>query len=330
MKSAVDIFAQLGERLADFGEDARSSAVIAEAVDANGWFTPEDIRRAVGALRTDMLQAEALRRWLAEYDVPCAVPKRVAVVMAGNIPLVGFYDLMCVVASGHTAVVKPSGKDRVLVEYVVELLRGIEPSVRIELCDNDSLGSADADAVIATGNDNARRYFKAAYRGKPQLLRGNRHSVAVLSGRESAAEIEGLHSDMFAYSGLGCRSVSMIFVPRGCGLHLHDVPQNAKYRNNYRQTRAMLAMSGAEFVDAGVCLLTAGDDFPQAVSCVTLYEYDDLHEVAAWLEAHDGEVQCVVSSCLHHPRGAAFGQAQHPSLHDAPDAVDVMAFLASL
>lgn len=327
MKSAVEIFAELGARLADFGCDARSRLAVSEAVAANGWFSEEDICRAVEAFRSDMLREDLLREWLSSYELPTAAPCRVAVIMAGNIPLVGFFDLMCVVASGHTAVVKPSGKDRVLVEYVVTLLREIEPSVRIELSDE---AFPEADAVIATGNDNAKRSFKTAYSGCPQLLRGNRHSVAVLSGSETEQQIAGLLSDMFDYSGLGCRSVSMVFVPRGYDLRLPARKMNPKYENNYRQTRAMLTMNGVGFVDTGSTLLVAGEEFPSAVSCITVCEYDEISEVESWLREHDGELQCVVSESVVHSRVAGFGRAQHPRLQDYPDAVDVMSFLAVL
>lgn len=330
MKNAVDIFVQLGERLALFGEDARSSAVLEQAVADNAWFTREEIRMAAAALRNDMLQREKLQQWLSRYDVPTEHPKRVAVIMAGNIPFVGFFDLLCVVACGHRAVVKPSGKDRALMLYIVELLREIEPEVMIEVCDNESLNPQRADAVIATGNDNAKRHFKAAYRGKPQLLRGNRHSVAVLSGQESEEELTRLQTDIFSYSGLGCRNVSLMFVPRGYELKLGGEAANPKYKNNYLQNRALLQMSGERFVDTGSCLLIEDREFPASLSRVTVSEYDTLQEVEEWLTAHDGELQCVVSECIGHPRRVPFGEAQHPQLWDYPDAVDVPEFLSGI
>ena len=330
MKSAVDIFVQLGERLALFGEDAHSSDVIEQAVAENGWFTRSEIVAAVGALRDGMLNESKLRHWLSAYSFADVEPKRVAVIMAGNIPLVGFFDLLCVVASGHRAVVKPSGKDRVLMHRIVELLREIEPEIAIEECDNDTLKPSDVDAVIATGNDNAKRRFKALYAGKPQLLRGNRHSVAVLSGKESSEMLGKLNADIFSYSGLGCRNVSLIFIPRGYGLRLSGGAANPKYVNNYLQNRALLKMSGDEFSDTGGCLLVKSDEFPSAISRVAVREYDTLAEVSEWLAVHDEELQCVVSECVSHSRRVPFGQAQHPQLTDYPDDVDVMAFLSSI
>ena len=148
MKSAIELFSALGRRLADFGGDAPTQEVAERACRANGWFTPADVRRAVAAIADDMLRRDRLETWLAPYPVPVAVPRRVLVVMAGNIPLVGFFDLLCVLAAGHRCLVKPSAKDRVLTEYVVGMLREIDPEVPVEFYD----GSSPVDAVIATGS----------------------------------------------------------------------------------------------------------------------------------------------------------------------------------
>lgn len=330
MKTAVDIFAQLGERLAGFGKDACSCAAIERAVAENGWFTETEICAAVDALRCRMLQRDMLHKWLSGYDLSAVKPRRVAIVMAGNIPLVGFFDLLCTVACGHRAIIKPSGKDRVLMRFVVGLLREIEPDIAIEECDNDSLASMDADAVIATGNDNARRHFKAAFAGKPQLLRGNRHSVAVLSGRENGEQLEGLGRDVAAYSGLGCRNVSLVFVPRGYRLQIPAAPMNPKFRNNYIQNRALALMKGENVRDTGSFLLVDDDSFSASISRLAVREYDSLAEVSDWLAMHDAELQCVVSECIDHPRRTLFGMSQSPSLTDYPDDIDVVKFLVNL
>ena len=163
MKSAIELFSALGRRLADFGGDAPTQEVAERACRANGWFTPADVRRAVAAIADDMLRRDRLETWLAPYPVPVAVPRRVLVVMAGNIPLVGFFDLLCVLAAGHRCLVKPSAKDRVLTEYVVGMLRELDPEVPVGFYD----GSSPVDAVIATGSDNANRYFRTQYAGIP-------------------------------------------------------------------------------------------------------------------------------------------------------------------
>ena len=326
MKSAIELFSALGRRLADFGGDAPTQEVAERACRANGWFTPADVRRAVAAIADDMLRRDRLETWLAPYPVPVAVPRRVLVVMAGNIPLVGFFDLLCVLAAGHRCLVKPSAKDRVLTEYVVGMLRELDPEVPVGFYD----GSSPVDAVIATGSDNANRYFRAHYAGIPSLLRGSRQSVAVLSGHETPEQLAGLADDIWAYSGLGCRSVSLIFAPEGYEPALQIPPVNDKYINNYRQQRSLLEMQGRPFVDLGCAVAVEQCAFPAALSRIAYAHYATLDEVVAWLAGHDGELQCVVTGCLPHSRRAGFGSAQSPALTDYPDDRDVLAWLAAL
>lgn len=330
MKSAIEIFAQLGERLASFGHDAVSQSVIAAATADNEWFTADEIICAAESVRSEMLQRDKLQAWLARYDFSRTTPKRVAIIMAGNIPFVGFFDLLCVLAAGHRAIVKPSAKDRVLMRHIIGLLREIEPKTTVEEVDDDGVSRVRADAVIATGSDNSNRYFNSLFRDIPKLLRGNRHSVAVLSGNETDEDMRGLQSDIFLYSGLGCRNVSMIFTPRGHGLYIGGSASNPKYGNNYLQNRALMTMAGEQFRDTGSCLLVSDDEFPAAISRVAVVEYDSLDEVRRWLAAHDGELQCVVTQCLEHSRAVPFGMAQRPRLTDYPDDKDVLAFLAGL
>ena len=327
MKNTIETFSALGARLLGFGDDDATRAVIDSACRANGWFTPADIRRAGRAIACDMLQREKLEAWLANYPaLPVAAPRRVLVVMAGNIPLVGFFDLLCVLAAGHRCLVKPSAKDRVLTEYVVGMLRELDPEVPVGFCD----GSSPVDAVIATGSDNANRYFRTQYAGIPALLRGSRQSVAVLSGRETEAQLEGLADDIWAYSGLGCRSVSLLFVPEGYDLRLRMPAVNEKYRNNYRQQKALLTMTGRPFRDLGSAVAVEERAFPAALSRIACSRYKTLGEVEAWLAQHDAELQCVVSECVSHGRRTGFGRAQFPALTDYPDDRDVIAFLAAL
>ncbi|MEG1611134.1 MAG: acyl-CoA reductase [Alistipes sp.] len=323
MKNAIDLFSELGKRLSQFGANAVSRHVIEQAQAANEWFTAQDIKQAVSAFRTEMLQRDKLEKWLCPYPLPTATIRRVLVVMAGNIPLVGFYDLLCTLAVGDHCVVKPSSKDSVLMVYIVELLREINPEVAISFY----VEGEDVDAVIATGGENANRYFKAHFATLPSLLRGSRQSVAVITGTESLAQLQGLSDDVFAYSGLGCRNVSLLFVPRGYTKQLQMPPMNTKYHNNYLQTRALLKIAGQPFCDLGSAVMVEQRAFPMALSQVNYTFYDNLSEVATWLAAHDTELQCVVSEGLHHARRVDFGHAQLPTLTDCPDERDVVDFL---
>lgn len=323
----IEIFETLGRRLAAFGRDEASERVIAEACAANEWFRPQEVVRAANAIRDRMLRRDLLEAWLDRYPaLPVAAPRRIRVVAAGNIPFAGFFDLLCVLLAGHECLLKPSVKDRATMEYVIGLLRAIAPGLPVEADAEEGF----ADALIASGSDDAVRHFGARYAGIPSLLRGSRYSVAVLSGNESETRLQALADDIFSYSGLGCRNVSLLFVPRTYELRLEVPSMNPKYRHNYLQRRAMLTLAGREFRDLGGALLTEGDDCSPALSELVVCRYDDPEQVRAWLSRNDERLQCVVTECMDHPRRADFGCAQRPTLTDYPDGRDVMEFLARI
>lgn len=330
MKSAIEIFSKLGERLAGFGSDEASRSVVARAVAENEWFSVSDIRYAIEAVRREMLDAEKIERWLSHYPLAATHgAKRVAIIMAGNIPLVGFFDLMCVISNGHIPFVKPSSKDRVLEEYIEQLLLDIEPSLRIE----KYVEGAEYDAVIATGGESANLYFRTAFAGVPCLLRGSRHSVAVLSGKESKEKIARLADDIFIHSGLGCRNVSLIFAPKGYKLSLPTRKMCRAYHNNYLQCRALLTMQGVDFIDLGeaVVVKPLQAEFPRFLSQINVVEYSSLEDVKQWLAENDEALQCVVSDISGlHSRCVEIGQAQSPTLFDYADERDTMQFLAKI
>jgi hypothetical protein len=302
-------FVELGEALKSLPCD-----VVARAAAANGWFTEGDIRRAAEAVATRMLSEGALKDWLPEPFSRA----RVGVIMAGNIPLVGLHDMLCVLAAGGECLYKPSSKDAVLMDFAAEHLGRTLPVRRWE--------GEKVDAVIATGGDNARRLFAGRFAGLPMLLRGSRGSVAVLDGNETDDQLRALAGDIFAFSGLGCRNVSKLFLPAGYDIkHLkaifneHGAP-SAKYRNNFLQRRALLSMQGAEFSGGDFFVLREGVEFSEYISEV-VYDFGDAEQ---WLAAHEGQVQCVVG------RDIPFGEAQRPGLTDYADGIDTMAFLSCL
>ena len=326
MKHTVTLFSALGRRLNGLGNDARSRDAIRNACAANAWFTPEEIRRSAAAITRHMLQPEALTAWLARYPVPVATPRRVLVITAGNIPLVGFFDLLCVLAAGHRCLIKPATKDRALTEYIVGQLLELDPSCPVAMYD----GEEAVEAVIATGGDNAVRHVRTRYAGIPALLRGHRQSVAVLSGKETPEQLAALGDDIRAYAGMGCRSVSMIWLPRGYKPQLNMPPAHPKYRNNYLRERALLEMTQTPYTDLGESVAVEQREFPTALSRIAFARYDTLEEVTAWLAAHDEELQCVVAECLPHSRRVGFGCTQSPGLDDWPDACDVLQWLTTL
>ena len=332
-EATVARFGALGDRLAGFGTTEATREVIAGAVSANPWFTGTDVVSAVAAIREQMLDRDRLRAWLAAYGEPEGEPLRVAVIMAGNIPLVGFADLLYVLAAGHVPYVKPSSKDSVLMAYVIGLLRGAEPSLPVGVYGEGE----EYDAVIATGSDNTGRYFRSRFAEIPAIIRGSRGSAAVLTGDETERELVLLRQDMLRYGGLGCRNVSLLFVPEACSLErlvgmlrVQRADVHPKYYNNYRSLKGKLAVSGERFVDCGSFVLTDGEEFPTELSRIVVCRYRTPEEVCQWLAAHDDKVQCVVSRDGGSVRGVRFGEAQSPALADYPDGVDVPAFLAGV
>ncbi len=322
MRDIIDIFVTLGRRLRNEIETPKIKDLYARAIADNPWFTEHDITCAIEAICSDMLDEMRLNEWAQHYP-KSTTPQRVAIIMAGNIPLVGFFDLLCVLCSGHEAHIKPSSKDSVLMRHVVDILRDIEPQIAIY----DYSADDKYDIAIATGGDDANRYFREHFATTRCLLRGSRHSVAVLDGTESAAEIEGLWHDITAYSGLGCRSISMLFIPRNCEVpKMHGEPINRKLKGTLSTTRALYTMKGTSHIDCGAFIMTEGREFPTTLAAVTLYRYDGISEVKEWIAKRAEKIQCIVSHA-DIANSVPFGKAQHPTLHDYADGVDTMAML---
>lgn len=297
----------------------------------NNWFTPENTQQALRSIG-EMLRPEALQQWLASYELEAAGGKHVAVVMAGNIPAVGFHDLMCAVLAGHTLTAKVSSDDRVLMTMLRDLLVRIEPALesRITLTDGKL---QDMDAVIATGSNNTARYFEHYFGKYPHIIRKNRASVAVLSGNESEAELEGLARDVFQYFGLGCRSVSKLFIPADMPLDTlfnafysqRSVIDNNKYANNYDYTRAIWLMERVEFRDNGFFLLKEDKAISSPVATAFYERYNAPDEVLDRLSAERENIQCIVSQS-----DVPFGTAQTPGPADYADGVDTLRWLIEL
>lgn len=329
----VDIFAELGRRMGAFGDDARTQSVAEQAVALNPWFTLHDIAMAAKSLSAGMLSESALHEWLSAYPLlPVADSHNVLVVMAGNIPFVGFQDLQSVLAAGHRALVKYSSKDRVLMSYIVDELLSIEPSLPV----SEYTDGIIPNAVIAMGGNNAVRALHSRYANIPALLRGNRSSLAVLSGGETLRQLDGLAGDILSYSGLGCRNVSLIFIPEDFDLsRLKDAllnrasHVNPKYLSNYRQTKAMLSVTGVNHIDCGFCVLCEDAGFPSALSRVNYVRYSSDDQVGTWIAAHADEVQCVAGDAAL-GRTVALGMTQTPGLLDYPDGRDTMEFLSQV
>ena len=326
----LEKFIPLQKALSDFGGDEASRAVVERAVAENSWFTPRDVTASLRAISADMLSPHALEQWLARYpELPVASPRSVLVFMAGNIPAVGFADLLCVLAAGHRAVVKYSSRDTALMEYVVSLLK--------EEFDIKTYDSAtdSPDALLAMGSDSTAAMLQQQFGAIPRLIRASRTSVAVLTGEESDAQLAALCDDICRYDGRGCRSVSRLLVPASYDFAplkraLAQVEVSAKWRAVYTHNRALALMSGVEVVDAGEALLQPSNEAPMNIATLHYAEYSNPAQAVEWIAERDSEIQCIVANSFEHPRCVPFGMAQHPSLTDYPDGIDTMAWLSTL
>ena len=312
---------------------------IQKAEHINGWFTEDQVLFALHSLGA-LLSESALDQWLSAYKESIEKKeesKRVAVIMAGNIPLVGFHDFLSVLISGHTLVGKLSSDDPDLLPVLANVLIAIEPSFRDRIYFvNEKLH--DFDAVIATGGDNSARHFEYYFGKYPHIIRKNRNTMAVLTGEESEASLEALGEDIFRYFGLGCRSVSKLFVPEGYdfdGLFkalysYKDVIQNARYARNYEYNRAVYLMNLDPILDNNFLLLKEDKSYSSPVAVLFYEYYKDLGTLKEKLVADSEKLQCVVADSAFAEGVLKPGAAQKPGLSDYADGVDTMAFLLSL
>lgn len=330
LQHRIELMAKLGEYVDKNTEEYR--LITERANRANPWFTPEFISLASNNIAREFLQKDKLESWVKSYPVPHEnlQPKNVGIVMAGNIPLVGFHDMLCVFISGHKATIKPSSKDEVLIKHFVSKLAEWDSSI------NDLIFFAEqlkgCDAYIATGSNNTGRYFEQYFGKYPSIIRYNRTSVAVLDGTESLKELDQLADDISLYFGLGCRNVTKLFVPKDYDFvpllaslkkyrHFLDLH---KYKHNYDYHLALLMMSNKFYMTDGGTILAENSSSFTPVSQVNYEFYDDKEALLEKIN-DSAEIQALVGHGL-----IPFGQAQQPSLADYADGIDTMKFLLGL
>lgn len=301
----------------------------------NNWFTPENVYFAIQSW-ANALTEENLTNWLSKYSFETKNPKKIGLVLAGNIPLVGFHDFLSVTISGNHALIKTSSNDQHLIKFFVDYLISIDERFqdRVTFIEGKL---ENFDAVIATGSNNTARYFEYYFSSKPNIIRKNRNSVAVLTGNESLEELEALGEDIFRYFGLGCRNVSKIFVPKNYnfdaffkGMYKHKaIIDYEKYANNYDYNKAVFLMSLYKILDNGFVTIKEDESYASPISSVFYEYYDSLEEIKTRLINDKDLIQCIVSNgCIEN--SFPFGQAQHPKLWDYADDVDTIEFLISL
>jgi len=331
----IKVFKTLGQRLSS--PDETLSAVINNEQFYNAWFTQASVMQAVKAAGA-MLNEADLHNWLDKYPNHPATPKRVGLILAGNIPMVGFHDIICVLATGNIALIKLSSQDSRLIRHVLQMLIEIEPALAEQIVYTERL--VDFDAVLATGSNNTSRYFDYYFGKVPNIIRKNRNSVAVISGYETSEELTRLGHDIFDYYGLGCRNVSSMLVPRDYDFipffeaieEYNPVGDHHKFHNNYDYNKAIYLVNQDKHLDNGFLLIKEDERLASPLA-VTFYRYyNTLDSAVEILNNRSEEIQCVVSQMQLEIKSQVvpFGQSQYPQLWDYADGIDTMQFLSNL
>jgi hypothetical protein len=301
----------------------------------NGWFTQEQVYHAIQSW-AKALEEDNLNQWISVYDLSEVKPKTVGLILAGNIPLVGFHDLLSVLISGHNVLVKTSSNDQHLIKFLARYLVAVNPE--IENCITFTDGKLENfDAVIATGSNNTARYFEYYFKNKPNIIRKNRNSIAVLNGNETHDDLVNLGEDIFRYFGLGCRNVSKLFVPKDYNFdaffkaiyEYKDVIYYEKYSNNYDYNKAVFLMSNFKLLDNEFLTLKEDTSYSSPISSVFYERYENIEHLKKQLEKDAGQIQCVVSNGVIE-NSIPFGKTQQPELWDYADNVDTLLFLNKL
>lgn len=321
------------ERLrVDLQHNEEWNLIKTRAFEENGWFVAPFTDLAIANIINEFLDAGKLANWIKSYGIPAnrTTPKTIGLVMAGNIPLVGFHDFLCGFLSGHKLLVKPSSKDNALIRHVVKKLAEWDERINEAVVFAERL--KNCDAYIATGSNNSGRYFEYYFRNYPSIIRKNRTSVAVLSGSERSTDLQNLADDMLLYFGLGCRNVSKIYVPRDYDfiplLHAMDkymwMEDHSKFKNNYDYNLSLHILNHQYYMTNGTVLLVENPFIFSPISQVNFEFYDDNAPTDLSLKFAD-QIQCVAGSA-----DMTFGKAQFPSLTDYADGVDTLKFLSEL
>ena len=336
----VDAFARLGEILknpAGYGEIIQQ--VVARQTIENSWFIPSFIQYALTAI-AEMLSVEELekmqRRYASMPNLDLNKQQQIAVISAGNIPVAAFHDFFSVLVSGNCYMGKLSSHDKLLLPMLAQILIDIEPSFKERISFVEKV--SNFDKIIATGSNNSARYFDYYFGKYPHILRKNRNSLAVLSGNETDEQLLGLYHDTFLYFGLGCRSVSMLFLPKDYDFSRFieianqegkEVAMHNHYLNNIDFQKTMYLMNKVSFIDVGIALLVERRQLSSPIGIIHIQYYNDIEEVKQFVNEEQENIQCVVSEMPEIADAVAFGKAQHPGISDFADHIDTIIWAAS-
>lgn len=339
LKERLEALIQLGKELTPENEALQTA--VRKTSFHNAWLTIENQWKAINAIRDNFLNRELLEKWVDLYTFPNHDKpnfKTISLVLAGNIPLVGFHDVLCVFVAGHKAKIKLSDKDPYLLPFLIQNLVAINPSVAtyFEVVEG---AMKDFDAVIATGSNNSSRYFEAYFGKYPHIIRKNRNAVAVLRGDESVEDFRHLGEDIFTYFGLGCRNVSKIYVPRSYQFEpllevIHEFKElvlHDKYKNNFDYQFTIVILNKIKYHSNGCLMMIENEAIASPIAMVYYEYYDNYKALSAQLKTLKEEIQCVVAKApIANLPTFNFGEAQKPTLSDYADGEDTMAFLLNL
>ncbi|MDR1593381.1 MAG: hypothetical protein LBS43_02695 [Prevotellaceae bacterium] len=334
----ADAFSCLGEVVKSF-LNGENNPLIEKAIEysckENYWFTEKNILRALDAIANKMLDRGKLNDWVSRYPFDASGSRRTGLIMAGNIPLVGFHDLLSVLTSGAIAVIKPSSKDRHLIKTLCTILPDRFPLLSGRIVFTETKPQ-NVNAVIATGSNNSFRYFRSEYRNIPLLSRKNRYSLAVLDGNETQNELVALGDDIFSYFGLGCRNVSNLFVPENYDWSMFfnamekyaDVMNHQGYNDCFRYQRALSEFSEESYLNNGFVIIRQNAPAFSSIASINYSTYRHIGQVKTFLAEKQDQIQCVVTKTACSDNPTLFGHSQKPELTDYADGVDTMWFLA--
>ena len=332
LKERISLFSSLGNLISDKDNPSINTSFHLIKT-SNPWFSDENISLSLSSI-SKMLTEEALIDWTSKYDFKSTLnEKKVFIIMAGNLPLVGFHDFLSVLISGNVAVVKLSSKDNILPRILIELMISIDSRISKFIYIVDNIIDLNVDAVIATGSDNSSKYFDYYFKGFKSIIRKNRRSVAILDGAESEIQLESLADDVFSYFGLGCRSVSKIYIPIDYDLNklfksffkYNPIINHIKYANNYDYNKTIYLMNKEKLLDNGFVIFKEDQSIQSPVATIFYEYYNSRDNLNNYIKSNRNLFQCIVSN-----EDTPFGQSQFPKLTDYADQKDTIEFLLSI
>lgn len=337
LKVQISTFSKLGNYILDNSNENEIKSLTASVRNENAWFTEDNVRLALENISKVFLNKQILEEFIAKHGIIVNnSPKKIGLVLAGNIPAVGFHDLLCVLLSGNIALLKLSSGDSVLMKFLINKLIELNPDFREIIRIVERLN--DADALITTGSDNTAKHFEYYFAKKPNIIRKNRSSVAIFRGDETRTDLGNLGNDIFQYFGLGCRNVSKFYVPQGYTFdkfyeaieYWNTICLHHKYNNNYDYNKSIYLVNGVKHLDNGFLLLKEDKALVSPISVCFWETYNNEAHLKELIKNQAEKIQCIVSKNGFFENSYSFGDAQMPNLEDFADGIDTMKFLKNV